>query len=306
MAWQTMRRFAAHPSIIRKRQDDDAQRQDSFEWLIAPLLTTLTTGLVRALRSTSSVLSRSTLGALLASGDIDAVVERATEAWVASGDGALRETLTRLLTPLALRAATATPTPGQATAFFPSLATNTAITQALDTQVALVSRVTQEALASLVSRVVVSGLPVIAQIDAIRAMVGLTPQQVAATLRYGEGLVQAGETVLRITDLIAQRANALLERRAMFIARTAAQTLAATGQQARWQQAASEGALDVETFRRYWRTVNDGCQAICQPIPGLNPNGVRLDEPFDTPIGPLMTPTAHPLCLCSVEGVFDA
>jgi hypothetical protein len=44
--------------------------------------------------------------------------------------------------------------------------------------------------------------------------------------------------------------------------------------------------------------------SICRAIPGMNPDGVGLHEPFQTPIGPIMHPAAHPACRCAVVLTF--
>ena len=39
---------------------------------------------------------------------------------------------------------------------------------------------------------------------------------------------------------------------------------------------------------------------ICAPIPSENPKGVALNGTFQTPIGPVEGPPAHPRCRCAV------
>ena len=53
------------------------------------------------------------------------------------------------------------------------------------------------------------------------------------------------------------------------------------------EEAARQGTLDRASFRRFWLvTPDDRLCPECRAIPGMNPDGVRLDEPFQTPGGP--------------------
>ncbi len=47
-------------------------------------------------------------------------------------------------------------------------------------------------------------------------------------------------------------------------------------------------------------TPDDRLCPLCELVPDLNPDGVGLDEPFQTAAGPVMYPPAHPLCRCAV------
>jgi hypothetical protein len=86
------------------------------------------------------------------------------------------------------------------------------------------------------------------------------------------------------------------------IAESQSITLAHLGQQAAWQTAVQRGIVQGPQVRRFWVYRHDErvCEG-CPQIPGMNPNGVGLTEAFETPWGPLMTPTAHVSCRCSVD-----
>jgi hypothetical protein len=52
-----------------------------------------------------------------------------------------------------------------------------------------------------------------------------------------------------------------------------------------------EGRLQERQIRRFWHyTRDDRTRAEHRLIPAMNPNGVGLNEPFETPLGPLMYP----------------
>lgn len=63
------------------------------------------------------------------------------------------------------------------------------------------------------------------------------------------------------------------------------------GAQLAWQQQVSAGKVDAQTVTRFWHHAHDGRvrEAHIQ-IPLMNPDGVGLNEPFQSPLGPIMYP----------------
>jgi hypothetical protein len=113
----------------------------------------------------------------------------------------------------------------------------------------------------------------------------------AATRRGGLDEAQ----IDRMVERYAARYRAF---RAMRLARTESLRAANQGRKAAWTQYAG---LTGEGVRRFWLTAGDELVcAICAPIPGLNPEGIGLDERYATPIGPLdAPPDPHPVCRCT-------
>jgi hypothetical protein len=138
----------------------------------------------------------------------------------------------------------------------------------------------------------------------LEAFVGLTPRQAEALEALRQRLLDSGKTRAQAQQAVDRAARRALQLRVEAIARTEAITSASMGQQSLWDSAQRQGTLDPERFRRYWLVTPDDrlCQTVCAPIPGMNPNGVGLHEPFQTPIGPVMFPAAHPMCRCAVNG----
>jgi hypothetical protein len=98
----------------------------------------------------------------------------------------------------------------------------------------------------------------------------------------------------QMTQRYADRYRAF---RALRIARTESLRAANQGRRAAWVQYADATGRGV---RRFWQTAGDEIVcAVCAPIPGMNPEGVALDEPYATPKGPMMMPPAHPNCRCT-------
>ena len=76
--------------------------------------------------------------------------------------------------------------------------------------------------------------------------------------------------------------------------------LAETSKLTGWQIAQAFGALPADQ-RRFWRTAGDErVRHSHAMVPGMNPQGVGLTEPFKTPFGPTMTPPLEPGCRCRV------
>lgn len=138
------------------------------------------------------------------------------------------------------------------------------------------------------------------QAQHVRALTGLTPRQGGQVERFREGLLSRGITGDKLVTRVERKAAQLLRQRAEMIARTESITAAAAGQQALWEAAEREGLLDSGRARRFFvLTPDERLCAICRAIPGMNPDGVGLHEPFQTPIGPVMHPAVHPACRCS-------
>ncbi|RYE51666.1 MAG: hypothetical protein EOP21_00765 [Hyphomicrobiales bacterium] len=81
-------------------------------------------------------------------------------------------------------------------------------------------------------------------------------------------------------------------------------TLHAFGEAAKsagWLAAQRAGKLP-EGQRRRWRTVGDERVRVSHAaVPGMNPGGVGLEQPFQTPLGPTFTPPLEYGCRCRTE-----
>lgn len=163
----------------------------------------------------------------------------------------------------------------------------------------------------------------------IRRMVGLTRQQARAAQNFRhmlqgspdqmrQALTRAlrdrrfDSTVLRAvntgTGLRRDQVDAMVERfyrryldyRARNIARTETMRAAHAGQRETRRQAREQGLLPADRTRQVWIVSRDErlCPR-CAPVPGLNPDGVPLDEMFQTPDGPVEGPPLHPSCRCT-------
>lgn len=189
-----------------------------------------------------------------------------------------------------------------------------------------VARETRTVIAEIVALGAEGGLTTVQQARAIREVVGLpkvwsrAPRALADEIREGRAgaatnrrLSGADKQEIRsriangtvdepfVARMQATYAQRLVNMRAKTIARTESSRAAHAGLAESWQQAVDAGVLP-RTIRRFWIvTPDDRLCKICRRIPGMNPSGRGLAEPFMTPEGPVMQPPApHPRCRCSV------
>lgn len=100
-------------------------------------------------------------------------------------------------------------------------------------------------------------------------------------------------------DLILDRhANALRRHRIIMSVAQGLHEITESTKLTTWQLAQADGALPA-TQRRYWRTAGDERVRIAHSqVPSINPGGVKLNEPFDTPFGKVMFPPLEIGCRC--------
>lgn len=163
----------------------------------------------------------------------------------------------------------------------------------------------------------------------IRGMIGLTDTQAQAVINYRAALedgnasnalaralrvtsaddeVRAGNLSQdRIDELVDQYEENYLWYRAETIAQTESTRGANAGLQDAYRQAIERGALPDGAVRQYWRvSLKENTCPICLSIPDLNPDGVGINEQFESIDGPQEAPPdPHPNCACSVEIVTD-
>lgn len=164
----------------------------------------------------------------------------------------------------------------------------------------------------------------------IKEVIGLTDTQAQAVLNYQRMLENLDSTALqrqlRNTDYDAQFLDAIdsgtdladavvasmvedyidnyLDYRAATIAQTESTRAANLGLHDAYDQAVDRGAIPEEAITRQWQLGDSPCP-ICESIPANNPDGVGLNDDFDSDDGPIDDPPVHPNCECSVDYVTD-
>lgn len=106
----------------------------------------------------------------------------------------------------------------------------------------------------------------------------------------------------KVDAMVARYQERYLSYRAQTIARTETLRASNAGQQFLWEDAVDQGLLQEDKTRRYWVTTPDErlCP-VCEAIPRQNPKGVRMGEPFQTDLGAIDYPPAHPSCRCATS-----
>lgn len=105
----------------------------------------------------------------------------------------------------------------------------------------------------------------------------------------------------QIDTMVQRYGDRMLTMRAENIARTETINAARIGTQNAWVQATEHGLLNRSTLRQGWLVTPDDRLCIyCSEVPDMNPDGVKLGESFQTPLGPVDGPGLHPSCRCVV------
>lgn len=130
---------------------------------------------------------------------------------------------------------------------------------------------------------------------------GANARQTGGLLVQLEKLKALGAKESDINRVMQGLAAKALRERAKTTATTEIWNAAQTGRENAAKQAQRQSNEAVE-IRKFWE-VADGERAcpVCAAIPGMNPDGVQVGEPFRTPVGPRMAPTIHPRCRCGMR-----
>lgn len=152
---------------------------------------------------------------------------------------------------------------------------------------------------------------------AFKNAIGLTPRQEQAVRNYKNHLQNLDAEALKrqlrdprfdatitnairnnqkLTDkqiekMVTAYRNRYISYRAKTIARTESMRAMSVGEYTSAIQAVNDGAIERDSVRRFWVYADDKrTRNAHRQISGLNPNGVEVDQPFVTPLGPLLFP----------------
>lgn len=151
----------------------------------------------------------------------------------------------------------------------------------------------------------------------VRRYIGLTPYQTKAVSNYRIALENQSKSALgralrdkRFDRTVARAAaggpeltpaqiDRMVERyqqrylafRAETIARTEAANAASMGNSLAWRQQIDEGLIEADAVSRHWIYTHDKkTRHAHRTIDEMNPDGVGIDEPFESELGPIMHP----------------
>ena len=198
-----------------------------------------------------------------------------------------------------------------------NLATAAAIREYELNLIQQISNESREAVRRGVQADIIAGRSPRATARTFRANIGLTVNQEQAVRNYRTFLEtldrQALERALRdrrfdrtilnaiqndrplrrdqIDRMVQRYRERLIAHRSTVIARTESLRAVSIGNHTAVQQMLEVGAVDGQRVRRFWVYTRDArTRAAHRRVPSLNPEGVDLNEPFVTPLGPLRFP----------------
>lgn len=184
----------------------------------------------------------------------------------------------------------------------------------------LIRDLTMDARASVAAAIqhgVEAGINPIDTARDVRDYLGLTPRQTQAVLNYRDALVDGDSSALdralrdkrfdpsveralrgdgdlspdKIDRMVQRYQERYLRYRSETIARTESMRAVNRGNLEAWRQAANDGVVAADQIVRFWvHSHDEKVRDSHLAIPDMNPDGVGLDEPFDSPLGPIMYP----------------
>lgn len=156
----------------------------------------------------------------------------------------------------------------------------------------------------LVSQAVAAGMHPRAIAKEIVPWLKLTDSEIQQVAAYREERLAKGYKEERLEKAILRYSQQLLEERAELIARTEMMKSYTRGQESSWQQAVADGHLNPEVTRRIW-IATPGDERTCEICLAMHDKKAHLNEPFQTPLGPIQEPPLHDGCRCCTGLVFD-
>jgi SPP1 gp7 family putative phage head morphogenesis protein len=161
------------------------------------------------------------------------------------------------------------------------------------TLVRQVTEETKQAIRSIVSRAIRTGIAPVEAARSIRQIVGLTERDANAVITYRFKLLEQGLPGERVHTLAERYSTKLLNRRGRLIARQETMKASNEGQLELWRQARDRGFIDDTMERVFVVTPDDRLCPICRPM-----NGKRAPIDGQFP-GGYAGPPIHVACRCS-------
>lgn len=161
----------------------------------------------------------------------------------------------------------------------------------------------RQAIRLIVTRAFVEGGHPYQQAREIVKYLQLTPEEKRSVEAERTRVEGKRYKVERLNKALGRFAGKLLRDRARIIARTETATASNRGQFAGWHEAAKKGFLNPSATMRVW--IASGDPDTCAACMSMRDRPATLLEPFDTPLGPRLTPPMHDGCRCSMGLRFD-
>lgn len=105
-----------------------------------------------------------------------------------------------------------------------------------------------------------------------------------------------------VDALVNKQRKALLVNRAKAIGASLSSNVAHTAQQTIIDLSISAGLVKPQEYKRFWHTAHDEkVRHTHNQTKAMNADGVALNQPFNTPLGPRMNPPLEINCRCRVS-----
>ncbi len=204
--------------------------------------------------------------------------------------------------------------------------------QAQDDLIAELETSARDAIDQIVMDGALQGLGPDEIVDDIRSYIGLTARQSQAVANYRSMLesldpgalqrqlrnfleddtvqaaLDAGQPMdaAMVDKLVSDYTDNFLDFRAETIAQTESTRAASLGLQDAYSQAIDRGVFPNEAVKQFWKIdLDERTCPVCLSVPDMNPDGIGIDESFDSIDGSQDSPPIHPNCRCSIEIVTD-
>ncbi|MCK5604553.1 hypothetical protein KAR91_21875 [Candidatus Pacearchaeota archaeon] len=180
------------------------------------------------------------------------------------------------------------------------------------------TKTTREGVLEVIRSGLITGKAPTRQARQIRELIGLTKYQTKAITNFREQLEtrkvlgftrpnkrrlsaierrqvarhmkEGGLTSKQIDSIVDRYYQSLVNRRALNIGRTEAVRSSNIGQLETWRQAKRKRLLSRNARKKWIVTPDDRLRDTHARIPGMNPQGRGIDEPFRTPLGLFINP----------------
>lgn len=179
-----------------------------------------------------------------------------------------------------------------------------------NTLITSMSQTAKSALGQMIGEQVLQGISPIETARSIRASIGMTPQQVKAYNNYEKLLRQGSKKALayesrdkrydaslgkmsedKIRKALEAFERKAIKRRSETMARTESLRLTNMANQHMYDDALLKGRIVEGDYKRFWLNAKDlKVRHSHVEIPHMNKDGVRLQEPFKSPLGLIMYP----------------
>lgn len=201
--------------------------------------------------------------------------------------------------------------------------------QAQDSLIQQLEQDARDAIDQIIMNGAMEGLASEDIMDDIRSWIGLTDRQSQAVANYRRMLEDLDPGALQrqlrnvmeddaiqqaiddgidlaqgyIDKLVQDYADNYLDYRAETIANSESTRAVNAGLQDAYSQAIDRGVFPSDAVRQFWKIdLDEKTCPVCLSIPDMNPDGVAMDESFDSIDGPIdAPPDPHPSCRCELS-----